>query len=48
MGKRRLIHKVLTKNSDTKRALGKPRHRWKDNIKWIFKKLVLKAWSEFV
>jgi hypothetical protein len=22
-----------------KRTFGRPRHRWEDNIKWIFKKL---------
>jgi len=31
--KRRSVYKVLVGKPDGKRPLGKPRHRWEDNIK---------------
>jgi len=33
MGERRGVHRVLVGNSEGKRPLGRPRHRWEDNIK---------------
>jgi len=33
MGERRGIYKVLVVKPDGKRPLGRPRHRWEDNIK---------------
>jgi len=33
MGERRGIYKVLVGKSEGKRPLGRPTHRWKDNIK---------------
>jgi hypothetical protein len=32
------VYRVLVANTEGKRALGRPRHRRKDNIKWIFRK----------
>jgi hypothetical protein len=29
----------LVGKSEGKRLLGRPRHRWKDNIKWLFKRV---------
>ena len=33
MGEDRGVHRVLVENPEGKRSLGKPRRRWKDNIK---------------
>ena len=33
MGNRRGVHRVLVGNPEGKRPLGRPRHRWEDNIK---------------
>jgi len=33
MGERRDIHRVLVVKPEGKRPLGRPRHRWEDNIK---------------
>jgi len=33
MGERRGVHRVLVGKPDGKRSLGKPKRRWKDNIK---------------
>jgi hypothetical protein len=33
MGEKRNAYRILVGNSDAKRQLGKPRRRWKDNIK---------------
>ena len=33
MGEGRVVHRVLVGKPEGKRPLGKPRHRWEDNIK---------------
>ena len=33
MGERRGIYRILVGNPEAKRLLGRPRHRWEDNIK---------------
>ena len=33
MGERRGVHRVLVGKPEGKRPLGRPRHRWEDNIK---------------
>jgi len=33
MGKRRGVYRVLVNKPEGKRPLGRPRHRWEDNIK---------------
>jgi len=33
MWERRGVHRVLVGKSEGKRSLGRPRHRWEDNIK---------------
>jgi len=38
MVERRGVYRVLVGKPERKRPLGKPRHRWKDNIKRIFRK----------
>jgi len=37
MGERGGVYRVLVGKSERKRPLGKPRHRWKDNIKRTFR-----------
>ena len=39
MGKRRGAYKVLVKKPEGRRPLGKPRHRWDDNIKIDLRKV---------
>jgi hypothetical protein len=36
MGRGRGVHRVLVGNPEGKRPLGRPRHRWEDNIKMDF------------
>ena len=33
MGERRGVYRVLVEKSEGKKPLGRPRHRWEDNIK---------------
>jgi len=33
MGERRVVYRVLVGKPEGKRPLGRPRHRWKNNIK---------------
>jgi hypothetical protein len=39
MGEERGVHRVLVGKPEGKRSMGRPRRRWEDNIKWIFRKL---------
>jgi hypothetical protein len=39
MGEDRGVHSVLVGRPEGKRQLGRPRHRWEDNIKMDFRKL---------
>jgi hypothetical protein len=41
MGERRGVYRVLVRKYEGKRTLGKPRGRWKDNIKLYFKEVGL-------
>jgi hypothetical protein len=38
MGERRAPYRVFTGKPEEKRKVARLRHRWEDNIKWIFKK----------
>jgi len=42
MGKRRGAYRVLVGKPEGKRPLGRPRHRWEDDIKIYFQKV---AWG---
>jgi hypothetical protein len=33
------VHRVLVGKPEEKRLLGRPRRRWEDNIRWMFRKL---------
>jgi hypothetical protein len=35
----RCVHRVLVKKPEGKRPLGRPRHRWEDNIKMDFQEV---------
>ena len=39
MGERRGIYRVLVGKPGGKRRLGRPRHRWEDNIKMYFQEV---------
>jgi hypothetical protein len=45
MGKKRGVYRVLVGKPNSKRPPGRPRRRWKDNIKWIFRKWELGVWT---
>jgi len=38
LGERRDIYRILMGKTEGKRQLGRPRHRWEDNVKWILRK----------
>jgi hypothetical protein len=38
MRERRGIYRVLVGRPEGKRPLGRPRHRWEDILRWIFRK----------
>jgi len=39
MGEGRSVHRVLVEKPDGKRPLGRPRHRWEDNIKMYLREV---------
>ena len=48
MGEGRGVHRVLVGKPEGKRPMGRPRRRWKDNIRWIFREwegVVGTGWS---
>jgi DNA transposition AAA+ family ATPase len=45
MGERTGVYRVLVGTPERKRPLGKPRRRWEDNIKWIFRKWDVRVWT---
>jgi hypothetical protein len=48
MGDWRGVYRVLVGRPEGKRLLGRPRHRWEDNIKWMFKKWDEEAWTTLI
>jgi hypothetical protein len=40
MGERRGVYRVLVRKPEGKRALGRPRRRWEDNIKMDVQEVV--------
>jgi hypothetical protein len=45
MGEGRGVHRVLVGKPEGKRPLGRPRHRWEDNIKRKWEGMVGTGWS---
>jgi hypothetical protein len=46
MVERRGIYRVLVEKPEGKRTLGRPRHRWEDNIKMDLLEVGLGGWAE--
>jgi hypothetical protein len=44
----RVAYRILVRRPDGKRPLERPRRRWEDNIKRIFKMWDEEAWTELV
>jgi hypothetical protein len=38
IGEKRDAYRILVERPEGRRQLGRPRRRWEDNIKWVFKK----------
>ena len=45
MGERRGVYRVLEGKPEGKRPLGRPRHRWKDNIKMVLQEVGWESWT---
>jgi hypothetical protein len=41
MGEGRGVYRVLVGRPESKRPLGRPRHRWEDNIKMNFREIMI-------
>jgi hypothetical protein len=46
MGEGRGVYRFLMGKPEGKRPLGRPRCRWEDNIKWIFRQWNVGVWTE--
>ena len=44
-GEGRGVYRVLVGKPERKRPLGRPRRRWEDNIRWIFRKWDVGVWT---
>jgi hypothetical protein len=44
MGVGRGVYRVLVGKPEGKSQLGRPRRRWENNIKWIFRKWNMGVW----
>jgi len=47
-GDRRRVYSVLVRKPEGKRPLGRPRHRWEDNIKKNIQEVGWRAWTRFI
>ena len=45
MGERRGVYRVLVGKPEGKRSLGRPKRRWEDNIKMIFRNWDVGVWT---
>jgi hypothetical protein len=45
MGEKRGAYRILVGRPEGRRPLGRPRRRWEDILKWIFKKWDVGAWN---
>jgi hypothetical protein len=45
MGDGRGVYRVLVGKSEGKRPLGRPRRRWEDLLRWIFRKWDVGVWT---
>jgi len=44
MGDRRDVYRVLVGKPEGKKQLGRPRRRWEEILRWIFKKWDVGVW----
>jgi hypothetical protein len=44
-GERRGVHRVLMGKPEVKRSLGRPKHRWEDNIKMDLQDVECEGWT---
>ena len=45
MGEERVAYRVLVRQPEGKRPLGRPRRRWVDNIGWISRRWDVVTWT---
>jgi hypothetical protein len=45
IGERRVVYGILVGKPEGTRPLGRPRRGWEDNIRWIFRKWDVGAWT---
>ena len=45
MAENKGVFRVLVGKPEEKRPLGRPRHRLEDNMRWIFRKWDVRAWT---
>jgi len=48
MRERRGVYRVLVWKPERKRTLGRPRHRWEDNIKMDIQEVGFGTWIELI
>jgi hypothetical protein len=48
MGEGRGVYRVLVGNPEGKRPMGRPRHRWEDNIKMDLQEVGRGAWTGLI
>ena len=48
MGRSKGAYRVLVGKPEGKRSLGRPRHRWEDNIKMDLQEVVSGAWAGLI
>jgi hypothetical protein len=48
MGEGRGAYRILVGRPEGRRPLGRPRHRWEDNIKMDFQEVGGRTWTGFV
>jgi hypothetical protein len=41
------MYRILVGTPEGMRLMGRPRRRWEDNIKWIFRKWDVGVWTGF-
>jgi hypothetical protein len=44
-GEGRGVYRVLVRKPEGKRPLGRPRRRWEDILRWMFKKYDVVVWT---
>jgi hypothetical protein len=48
MGRKRKVYRILVRKLEGKRPLGRPRHRWKNNIKMDLREIGLVVWTGLI